>query len=79
MSRQLVLFCPNSDGLKVSACVLRVEVNESMKALLFVLHPYRPEYANVHTTHQTLSKEVEAVRNMPFLDIFGVAECFLSS
>ena len=71
---QLVLLCPSSDRFKISACVLCVEIDECVQTLRFVLHPNRPEYTDIHATHQALPKEIEAVRDVPSLDIFRITE-----
>ena len=52
--------------------MLRIEVNESVQALRFVLHPDRSEDSDVDGTHEALSKKVKAVTDMPSLDVFRI-------
>ncbi len=69
-----MLLSPSPNSFKISACMLCIEVNEGVQALRFILYPNRPEDADIDAAHETLSKEVKAVTDVPPLNVFRVTE-----
>ena len=72
---QLVLFCPSSDVVVVSADVLRVEIDEWLgHGLVLGLPPNLSENSNVNRAHELLTDDVHAVRHMLLDDVVLVHE-----
>lgn len=57
--RQLILFCPLSELLKIAALVLGVEVDEWLR--MVGVYPELTENANVDGAHELLAYDIEAV------------------
>lgn len=72
---QLVLFCPSSDIVVVSADVLRVEIDEWLRhGLVLRLPPDLSKNSNVNRAHELLTDDVHAVRHMFLDDVIFVYE-----
>lgn len=72
---QLVLFCPSSDVVVVSADVLGVEIDEWLgHGLVLGLPPNLSKNSNVNRAHELLTDDVHAVRHVLLDDVIVVHE-----
>lgn len=57
--RQLILFGPATDGVKVFTSMLSVEVNIGLRIL--GVNPDLTQYPTVHGAHELLTQNIEAM------------------